>query len=77
MHYMLICTICFVLRDKEIRMERTFYNVICEELELLGGKVIHIDKNFGDMNEVHNFVISNIGKYPNAHWELRPIIFKI
>ena len=42
-------------------MEKTFYNVICEELELLGGKVIHIDKNFGDMNEVHNFVISNIG----------------
>lgn len=38
-------------------MEKTFYNVICEELELLGGKVIHIDKNFGDMNEVHNFVI--------------------
>ncbi len=57
-------------------MEKTFYNVICEELELLGGKVIHIDKNFGDMNEVHNFVIDNIGKYPNAHWELRPIILK-
>lgn len=49
-------------------MEKTFYNVICEELELLGGKVIHVDKNFGNMNEVHNFVISNIDKYPNAHW---------
>jgi hypothetical protein len=58
-------------------MEKTFYNVICEELELLGGKVIHVDKNFGNMNEVHNFVISNIDKYPNAHWELRLIIFRI
>lgn len=59
-------------------MEKTFYNVICEELELLGGKVIHVDKNFGNMNKVHNFVISNIDKYPpNAHWELRLIIFRI
>ena len=73
---MSICMICFVLRDKEINMEKTFYNVICEELELLGGKVIHIDKNFANMNEVHNFVKNNISKYPNAHWELRPIILK-
>ena len=73
---MSICMICFVLRDKEINMEKTFYNVICEELELLGGKVIHIDKNFGNMNEVHNFVKNNISKYTNAHWELRPIILK-
>ncbi len=58
-------------------MEKTFYNVIREEFELLGGKVIHIDKNFGDMNEVHNFVISNMCQYPNAHWELRPITFRI
>lgn len=54
-------------------MEKIFFNVICEEIELLGGKVIHVDKNLGNMDEVHRFVIDNIDKYPNAHWELRPI----
>lgn len=24
-----------------------YYNVICEEIEITGGKVIHIDKNLG------------------------------
>ena len=57
-------------------MEKIFFNVICEEIELLGGKVIHVDKNLGNMDEVHRFVIDNIDKYPNAHWELRAITFK-
>ena len=50
-----------------------YFNLICEELEAMGGKVIHIDKNFGGMDEVHNFVVHNLGKYPNAHLELRAI----
>lgn len=54
-------------------MEKIFFNVICEEVELLGGKIIHVDKNLGNMDEVHRFVVNNIDKYPNAHWELRPI----
>ena len=28
---------------------RTYFNLICEEVEATGGKVIHIDKNAGDM----------------------------
>lgn len=54
-------------------MGKMYFNLICEELEVMGGKVIHIDKNFGGMDEVHNFVVQNLGKYPNAHWELRAI----
>lgn len=43
-------------------MEKTFYNVICEELELLGGKVIHIDKNFGDTIALTDTnTVTNIG----------------
>jgi len=37
-----------------------YYNVICEEIELTGGKVIHIDKNLGNMNDVHKLVCENI-----------------
>ena len=41
-------------------MDRQYYNVICEEISILGGKVIHID--------------TNVGKYPNGKWELYPMI---
>lgn len=51
-----------------------YYNVICEEIELTGGKVIHIDKNLGNMNDVHKLVCENINKHPNAKWELYPMI---
>lgn len=54
-------------------MGKVYFNVICEEVEAIGGKIIHMDQNFGDMDEVHKFVVQNLGKYPNAHWELRAI----
>ena len=53
---------------------RTYFNLICEEVEATGGKVIHIDKNAGDMEEVHKIVCEHIEKYPNAKWELYPMI---
>ena len=28
-----------------------YFNLICEEMEITGGKVIHIDKNIGNMDE--------------------------
>ena len=51
-----------------------YYNVICEEIEITGGKIIHIDKNLGNMNDVHKLVCENISKYPNAKWELYSMI---
>lgn len=51
-----------------------YYNVICEEIEITGGKVIHIDKNLGNMNDVHKLVCENISKHPNAKWELYPMV---
>ena len=41
---------------------RTYFNLICEEVEATGGKVIHIDKNAGDMEEVHKIVCEHIEK---------------
>lgn len=55
-------------------MDRQYYNVICEEISILGGKVVHIDKNVGSLDEVHEVVSENVSKYPNGKWELYPII---
>ena len=35
---------------------------------ILGGKVIHIDTNVGSLDEVHEVVSENVGKYPNGKW---------
>lgn len=55
-------------------MSRQYYNVICEEISILGGKVIHIDRNVGSLDEVHEVVTANVNKYPNGKWELYPMI---
>lgn len=55
-------------------MNKMYFNVICEELSVTGGKIIYIDENKGDIEEVHKLVVENMGKYPNAKWELYPII---
>lgn len=53
---------------------KMYFNLVCEELSVFGGKVIHIDRNVGNMNDVHKIVTENIDKYPNAKWELYPMI---
>lgn len=55
-------------------MSRQYYNVICEEISILGGKIIHIDINVGSLDEVHKVVTANVNKYPNGKWELYPMI---
>ena len=64
----------FCIKRQEELLIRTYFNLICEEVEATGGKVIHIDKNAGDMEEVHKIVCEHIEKYPNAKWELYPMI---
>ena len=51
-------------------MGRMFYNLICEELCITGGKV---DTNVGSLEEVHKIVTDNADKYPNGKWELYPM----
>ena len=55
-------------------MNKMYFNLICEELEITGGKIIHIDKNVGTMEDVHKIVSENVHKHPNAKWELHPML---
>lgn len=55
---------------------RMYFNLICEEMAITGGKIIHVDVNVGDMNEVHKIVCDNVNKYPNGKWELYPMIIE-
>lgn len=55
-------------------MKNMYFNVICEELCITGGKIIHLDKNAGDIEEVHEIVCEHVEKYPNAKWELHPMM---
>ncbi len=52
--------------------EKVFYSVICEEIGITGGKIIHVNENRGTIQEVHDLVDENIEKYPNAKWEVHP-----
>jgi len=47
-----------------------YFNIICEELCITGGKVIHVDRNVGEIDEVHKIVSDNYRKYPNGKWEM-------
>lgn len=50
-------------------LDNKFFKVVCEEVTPFE-KVIHEDRNFGTIEEVHEFVKENVHKYPNAKWEL-------
>ena len=65
--YELFCIIKYWGGDK------MYFNLICEELCITGGKVIHIDTNVGSLEEVHKIVTDNADKYPNGKWELYPM----
>lgn len=54
-------------------MGNFYYNLICEEISVCGGKIIHIDTNVGTLEEVHKIVTKNADKYPNGKWELYPM----
>lgn len=52
--------------------ERMYYNIICEEVIPTGGKIIHVDKNGGTLEEVHKIVDEYSKKHPFAKWEMYP-----
>lgn len=57
-------------------MNKMYFNVICEEISVLGGKIIHLDKNVGTLDDVHDIVTRNIKKFPNGKWELHTFYIK-
>lgn len=42
-----------------------YFNVICEELSVFGGKIIHQDVNL-NLEELSKFVEANADKHPGA-----------
>lgn len=57
--------------------ENMYFNLICEEMCLTGGKVIHIDENKKSLEAVHSVVKDNFLRYPNAKWELHIMGYKL
>ena len=49
-----------------------YYNVICEEISILGGKIIHVDEISADLNEILKLIEGKVKYYPNGKWEIYP-----
>lgn len=61
--YVLRCVLLFAkwLSAKGATMMMTsgktmYFNIICEELCATGGKIIHVDENRGNLQEIHDIV---------------------
>ena len=57
-------------------MHKMYFNVICEEISVFGGKIIHVDQNVGTLDDVHKIVLENLWTYPNGKWELHTFTIK-
>lgn len=49
---------------------KMYFNIICEEVCMTGGKIIHMDENKESLEDVHKVIKENFLKYPNAKWEM-------
>lgn len=51
-------------------MNVEYYIVVCQEIDMFDGLVIHVNQKVKNLDEVHKIVVENIDKYPNGKWEL-------
>ena len=51
-------------------MSLDYYIVVCQEVDVFDGFIVHVNEKAKDLDEVHNIVVDNINKYPNGKWEL-------
>lgn len=58
-------------------MELSYFNVICEEIDMFDGKVIHVNKKAKNIEEICEIITEHLRKHPTAHWELYPCFVKI
>lgn len=54
-------------------MDSMYFNLICSEIEAMGGITIHEDVNKGSIEEIHEYVKDRINLYPNATWVMIPM----
>lgn len=52
---------------------KEYYNVVCQELCIIGGMMIHVDENCGTMDDVHRIMSVNMKKFPKAVWLVFPM----
>lgn len=57
-------------------MDNVYYNVICEEICITGGKIIHVDENANSLPAVLVLLSQHVNNYPNAKWEIYPMYIK-
>lgn len=53
-------------------MNFSYFIVICEEIDMLDGLIVHVNEKAKDIEAVHQIVTENINKYQNATWKLYP-----
>lgn len=58
-------------------MELSYFNVICEEIDVFDGKVIHINKKAKNVEEVCKIITEHMHEHPTGHWELYPCSVKM
>lgn len=58
-------------------MNLSYFTLICENVDMFDGKIIHINQKVKNIEEVHQIVMNNLDKYPDSHWELYPNSIKI
>ena len=58
-------------------MELSYFSVICEEIDVFDGKIIHINEKAKNVDEVCKIITEHSNRYPAAHWELHPCSVKM
>lgn len=53
-------------------MEFKFYQVVCLEVDLWDGIIVHVNEKSKDLEGVSVIIQQNIKKFPNGKWEIYP-----
>lgn len=58
-------------------MKTAYFIVICEEIDMLDGKIVHINQKSKNIKEACRIVELYANQFPAAHWELHPCHIQI
>ena len=50
-----------------------YYKLVCIEVDGIG-YYVHVDKNFGELSQVHDYLLKTVKRYPRGVWKLYPIM---
>ena len=55
----------------------SYFNVVCEEIDVFDGKIVHINEKAKNIEAVCEIIKNYSDTYPTAHWELYPCSVKM